>query len=105
MAGRRNGDWNTELLTVGQVAAWINIHPNTVRRWAEQGVLNSYRIGSRGDRRFLRSEIEELLNGASIRGRSRGGRPPKLRRIQGGADRDPTPVPEPAVAMVAGLSD
>ena len=98
---RRNGDGTSELLTVGQVAAWINIHPNTVRRWAELGVLNFYRIGSRGDRRFRRSEIEDVLSGASNGGRS----PNKLRHIQGKADGSSTPVLEPAVAMVAGFSD
>ncbi|MBI2872514.1 MAG: helix-turn-helix domain-containing protein [Chloroflexi bacterium] len=51
----------TTLLTVAQVAALLNVHPNTVRRWAELGVLRALRIGPRGDRRFYRSEVERLL--------------------------------------------
>ena len=51
----------SELLTVGQVATLLNVHPNTVRRWAEHGVLYAYRIGTRRDRRFRRSDVEGLL--------------------------------------------
>ena len=63
MPARKNGRADSDMLTVGQVAEWINVHPNTVRRWAQQGVLTSYRIGSRGDRRFLREDVQRLLNG------------------------------------------
>ena len=51
----------SELLTVGQAAARLNVHPNTVRRWARRGMLNEYRVGPRGDRRFHRSDVEGLL--------------------------------------------
>ena len=53
----------SELLTVGQVAALLNVHPNTVRRWAQQRVLYAYRIGTRRDGRFRRSDVEGLLQG------------------------------------------
>lgn len=49
------------LLTVRQTAEYLNVHPNTVRRWSQQGVLNSFRIGPRGDRRFLLADVESLL--------------------------------------------
>ncbi len=51
----------TGLLTVKEVAAWLRIHPNTVRRWNDLGKLKAYRIGNRGDRRFLKSEVERML--------------------------------------------
>lgn len=51
-----------ELLTVSEVAAWLKVHPNTVRRWSEKGFLRAYRIGPRGDRRFDRTEVERLLD-------------------------------------------
>jgi excisionase family DNA binding protein len=54
-----------EFLTVGQAAARLNVHPNTVRRWAEQGLLRAYRIGSRRDRRFPRQDVERFLEGNS----------------------------------------
>ena len=64
----------TQLLRVGQVAVAMNVHPNTVRRWAEQGLLTMHRIGPRGDRRFLRSEVDRLLNSALTRRRHVAGR-------------------------------
>ena len=65
-----NGHLSTDLLTVGQVAAWLNIHPNTVRRWVQKGDLDAYRIGSRGDRRIRRGDVEHLLDGDPRRKRS-----------------------------------
>jgi excisionase family DNA binding protein len=54
---------NTEkMLTVGEVAELIHIHPNTLRRWCEQGKIASYRITSRGDRRFKKSDIDLFLS-------------------------------------------
>ena len=52
---------NANLLTVGQVARLLHIHPNTVRRWSNKGILESYRICDRGDRRFRKEDIGLLL--------------------------------------------
>ena len=49
------------MLTINDVARLLNVHINTVRRWSNQGALKSYRIGSRGDRRFRREDIESFL--------------------------------------------
>ena len=49
------------MLTINEVARLLNVHINTVRRWSNQGALKSYRIGSRGDRRFRQSDIENFL--------------------------------------------
>ena len=49
------------MLTGREVARLLNIHINTVRRWSNQGVLKTYRIGPRGDRRFKREEIALVL--------------------------------------------
>jgi excisionase family DNA binding protein len=51
----------TSMLTARQVAHLLNVHINTVRRWSNKGVLNAYRIGPRGDRRFKREEVALLL--------------------------------------------
>jgi excisionase family DNA binding protein len=48
------------LLTTGQAARLLNVHANTVRRWDRQGILTSYRIGVRGDRRFSEDEANLL---------------------------------------------
>ena len=50
-----------ELMTVTEVAAWLKVHPNTIRRWSERGIIKTYRIGPRRDRRFDRTEVEQLL--------------------------------------------
>ncbi len=55
----------SELLTVGQAARSLGVHPNTVRKWSNQGLLQPYRVGPRGDRRFRRSDVERLLEARS----------------------------------------
>jgi len=50
------------LLTVQKVSELLNVHPNTVRQWSDQGLLKSYRIGPRGDRRFRQEDINSFLN-------------------------------------------
>ena len=60
MTNRRRPD---ALLTTGEVARMLHIHINTARRWSNQGLLRSCRIGSRGDRRFRRRDVLDLLGG------------------------------------------
>ena len=57
--GRGNG---RAMLTVSQVAESLNVHPHSVRRWADSGMLNCYRIGFRGDRRFKPEDVDEFLD-------------------------------------------
>ena len=54
----RNGE---RLLKVSEVADLMNAHPNSVRRWADTGLLPSYRIGLRGDRRFKLQDVDGFL--------------------------------------------
>lgn len=49
------------MMTTSGVAKMLHIHINTVRRWSDQGILKPYRIGPRGDRRFVRDDITEFL--------------------------------------------
>ena len=49
------------MLTTSEVAQMLSVHINTVRRWSNQGVLKSYRIGSRGDRRFRKEDIDNFF--------------------------------------------
>lgn len=51
------------MLTTSEVARILNVHINTVRRWSNQGALKSYRIGSRGDRRFRKEDIDAIFSG------------------------------------------
>ena len=51
-----------KMLTIAEVTELIHIHPNTLRRWSEQGRIIAYRINARGDRRYKKSDIEQFLN-------------------------------------------
>ena len=50
------------MLTSSEVARILSVHINTVRRWSNQGILKSYRIGSRGDRRFRKEDIDSFFS-------------------------------------------
>jgi excisionase family DNA binding protein len=52
-------------LSTGDVARLLNIHVNTVRRWSHSGLLKTYRVGPRGDRRFRRNDVQKLLEKSS----------------------------------------
>jgi excisionase family DNA binding protein len=56
-----NGDGMSNLLTVREVARLFHVHPNTLRRWSNKGIIQAYRINRRGDRRFKREEIARFL--------------------------------------------
>jgi excisionase family DNA binding protein len=49
------------LLTTAEAAEILNVHINTVRRWSDKGIVETYRIGSRGDRRLRQGDIDKLL--------------------------------------------
>lgn len=49
------------MLTVTEVARLLHIHSNTVRRWADQGLIKAYRITNRGDRRFRKEDVVGFL--------------------------------------------
>lgn len=50
------------MLTVAEVAVLLHVHPNTLRRWADKGFIEFYRINSRGDRRFMPNDVFEFIN-------------------------------------------
>jgi len=56
-----SNEMTPSMLTVREVSRLLNIHTNTVRRWGDRGILRAYRITNRGDRRFKREDIEDLL--------------------------------------------
>ena len=50
-----------KLLSTTDAAEFLNVHPHTVRRWSDNGLVPAYRIGKRLDRRFRRTDLEKLL--------------------------------------------
>jgi excisionase family DNA binding protein len=51
----------TPLLTISEAAELLHVHANTLRRWSDVGVVVSYRISDRGDRRFFREDLMRFL--------------------------------------------
>ncbi|MDP4000762.1 MAG: MerR family transcriptional regulator [bacterium] len=51
-----------ELLTIREVTNLLNVHANTLRNWEKEGLIDVVRIGPRGDRRYKRNTIQEILN-------------------------------------------
>jgi excisionase family DNA binding protein len=51
----------SNMLTTGEVARLLNVHPSTVRRWSDRKVIKAYRIGPRGERRYQRDDIAVFL--------------------------------------------
>ena len=47
------------MLTVGQASQIVHVHGNTLRKWSDEGLIPSYRIGQRRDRWF---DLEVLLD-------------------------------------------
>jgi excisionase family DNA binding protein len=66
--GGRNEDMNIHyekttdtILTTGEVAGILGIHQNTVRRWSDLGLIRSFRVSERGDRRYKYEDISSFL--------------------------------------------
>jgi len=45
------------MVTVRQVADFLHVSISTVRRWSDSGMLKSYRVGPRGDRRYRLNDV------------------------------------------------
>jgi len=61
---RNNRDGNQfpdRLLTVRDVADLLHVHSNTARRWSDLGLIKSYRVGPRGDRRFRAEDLNTFI--------------------------------------------
>jgi len=50
-----------EMITSSEVGKLLGLHVNTIRRWSDMGLLRAYRMGSRGDRRYLKEDINAIL--------------------------------------------
>ena len=57
----------SNMLTTGEVARLLNVHPGTVRRWSDRKIIKAYRIGPRGERRYRRDDIAVFLLNRAVR--------------------------------------
>ena len=46
-----------QFLNVQKAAAFLDVNPTTIRRWAQMGKLTGVKIGSRGDWRFTQDNL------------------------------------------------
>lgn len=53
-----------ELLTLQEASKLLKKHPNTLRKWDEQGVLRAIRMGPRGDRMYKKEDILNFIKKA-----------------------------------------
>lgn len=54
------------LLTLKEASRYLNVNPRTLARWSDEGMIASYRVGDRGDRRFDREEVEGYIEAMSL---------------------------------------
>jgi excisionase family DNA binding protein len=48
-------------LTITEVGELLHVHAQTLRRWANSGLIRTYRVGPRGDRRFSPDDVAAFL--------------------------------------------
>lgn len=56
-----NGNGYNKMLTSRELAEKLNVHINTIRRWSDNGLILTYRVGPRGDRRYHWHDVEQFL--------------------------------------------
>lgn len=49
------------MLTVREVAEALHVHPQTVHRWCDEGLLPFYQFRPRGRRRFKRADVLRFI--------------------------------------------
>ena len=55
-------DQELGLYTLKEACELLKVHPNTLRKWDKKGILKAIRFGQRGDRRYRKQDILDLLN-------------------------------------------
>ena len=58
---KKNKMETEKLLTIAEVAKMLRVNPCTIRNWSNSPLLHSFRLGTRGDRRFRQKDIDEFL--------------------------------------------
>ena len=56
------GWYDDSIMTSGEVARFLKVHLGSVRRWTRSGELKGYRLGKRGDWRYLRKDVIAFLH-------------------------------------------
>lgn len=51
-------------LRLTEAAKYLDVHPETLRRWVREGRVDYARLGPRGDLRFRVADLDALLTGS-----------------------------------------
>jgi len=54
-------DTGIALMSIAGVARLLGVHPNTIRRWSDEGLIPCIRLGPRHDRRFDPQLVMETI--------------------------------------------
>ena len=57
---------NSEIMTTDEVAKFLKVGVGAVRRWAREGMLKGYRMGGRGEWRYLKEDVIKFLTGGKL---------------------------------------
>ena len=49
------------LLTVDEVATRLNLHPETIRRYLQRGLLKGVKFGNRGGWRIKEADLDDFM--------------------------------------------
>ena len=49
------------LMRIKQASEYLGVHPATLRRWEDDGLIIPVRIGVRGDRRYNKTMLINLI--------------------------------------------
>ena len=55
-----------QLHSVQKAATFLDVSANTIRRWAQLGKLNGVKIGSRGDWRFTKNDLLQMIRKGNV---------------------------------------
>ncbi|MFC1958493.1 helix-turn-helix domain-containing protein [Chloroflexota bacterium] len=56
------------MLNITEASRLLHVHPNTLRRWSDRGIIKTYRIGVRADRRYWQDDIARFLAQIELNG-------------------------------------
>lgn len=54
-----------DMLTISEAAAHLKVHPNTLRNWADKGIVPVHKLPS-GYRRFRASDVEAMVEQQNV---------------------------------------
>jgi excisionase family DNA binding protein len=60
------------IMTCDEVAEYLRVHVNSVRRWSRSGKLTAFKVGERGDWRYRQQDVMDFLyDGNLLEGREK----------------------------------